>query len=369
MGQILRRRASIEATAASSLIIDDVSRFVFVPSAEQSTVTVVDGGSNEVVAALPIGCVPRQVIISRPEAKLIATDGRSNWFVTLDLPGRRIERINLPHRAERLTLGASGWLLAIADLAGGRISLFDLRRGGLFRTIDGLPPLRDMLFVDQDGYLFVAAKDWIGVAVFDVNTAVLTQWIQPFRAAARNEIVAMARTPNGRNVVIRSEGGYPPGIIDVQSRRAVAELGGIAAADGVIPSGTGAFLFVPDNEASTLNVFRGDQPASATILPASTGMGAVYSAWLDSVAFVASVPRRQLLIYDLDRLRRAGTLDLAGAPGQGGVSADSTKVYVPLADPAALAVVDGRSRRIVATVPMPATPLAAIVPGGWGLCH
>jgi hypothetical protein len=98
-------------------------------------------------------------------------------------------------------------------------------------------------------------------------------------------------------------------------------------------------------------------------------MGAVYSAWLDSVAFVASAPRRQLLIYDLDKLRPAGTLGLTGVPGQGGVSADSTKVYIPLSDPAALAVVDGQSRQVVATVPMPATPLAAIVPGGWGLCH
>jgi DNA-binding beta-propeller fold protein YncE len=366
-GRIVRR-ASIEA-AASSLIIDDVSRFVFVPSAEQSTITVVDAASNEVVGALPIGVSPRQVIVSRPEAKLIATDGRSSWFVTLDLLDRAIERISLPHRAERLTLGANGWLLAIAEPAGGRISLFDLRRGRLLRMIDGLPPLHDMLFVDQDGYLFVAAKDWTGIAVFDVNTAVLTQWVQPFRATARSEIVAMARTPNGRTVVIRSAGSDPPGIVDVQSRQTTAELGRIAATDGVVPSGTGAFLFVPDNAASTLNVFREDKPASATILPASTGMAAVYSAWLDSVAFVASVPRQQLLIYDLDRLRPAGTLDLAGAPGQGGVSADSTKVYVPLTDPAGLAVVDGRSRRVVATVPMPATPLAAIVPGGWGLCH
>ena len=328
-----------------------------------------NGGSNAVVGALPIGFLQQQVIISRPEAKLIATDGRGSWFVTLDLPDRRIERVNLPHRAERLTLGANGWLLAIADLAGGKISLFDLRRGGLLRTIDGLPPLRDLLFVDQDGYIFVAAKDWTGVAVIDVNTAVLTQWIQPFRASARSGIVAMARTPNGRSVVIRSEGADPPGIIDVHARQTIAELGRLAAADGVVPSGTGAFLFVPDNAAPTLNVFRGDKPALAASLPASTGMGGVYSAWLDSVAFVASAPRRQLLIYDLDRLRPEGTLDLAGVPGQGGVSADSTKVYVPLADPAALAVVDGQSRRIVATVSMPATPLAAIVPGGWGLCH
>jgi len=350
-------------------MIDDVSRFVFVPSAEQSTITVVDAASNEIVGALDIGVSPRQVIISRPEAKLIATDCRSSWFVTLDLPDRRVERVNLPHRAERLTLGANGWLLAIADLAGGRISLFDLRRGGPGRTIDGLPPLRDMLFADQDGYLFVAARDWTGVAVFDVNTGVLTQWIRPFRLSARSDIIAMARTPIGRTVVIRFAGGDPPCIIDVQSRQTIAELGRIAATDGVVPSGTGAFLFVPDNAASTLNVFRGDKPASGTILPASTGMGAVYSAWLDSVAFVASVPRRQLLIYDLDTLRPAGTLDLAGVPGQGGVSADSTKVYVPLIDPAALAVVDGRSRQVVATVPMPGPPLAAIVPGGWGLCH
>jgi DNA-binding beta-propeller fold protein YncE len=372
-GQSLRRAfialPRLEATAASSRVIDDVSRCVFVPSAEQPAITVVDGADNAVVGTLPIGILPQQVGISRTEAKLIATDARSHSFVALDLLDRGIERINLPHRAERLTLGANGRLLAVADVAAGRITLVDLRGGGIQRSIDGLPPLRDMLFVEQDGYLFVAAEGWAGIAVFDVNTAVLTQWIQPFRSSARSEIVAMARTPNGRTVVIQQQADDPPSIIDVESRRAIAELGRSAATDRVVTSGTGALLFVPDNAASTLSVFRADKPAAATILPAAKGMGAIYSAWLDSVAFVASAPRRQLLLYDLDNLRPAGALDLAGVPGQGGVSADSTKVYVPLTDPAALAVIDGQSRRVVATVPMPATPLAAIVPGGWGICH
>jgi hypothetical protein len=32
-------------------------------------------------------------------------------------------------------------------------------------------------------------------------------------------------------------------------------------------------------------------------------------------------------------------------------------------------VVDGQTRRVVATLDLPASPLAAIVPGGVGVCH
>jgi len=346
----------------------DVSRFVFVPSAERSIVSAIDGDRNEIVGDLPLGVVPRQVLLSRTEAKLIATDGTSAGFATFDLSKSELSRVPLPHVVDRIVLGTSGWLVAAAGSKGGSITLFDIRRGITMGRIDGLPKLRDFLFVDQDAFLFVAAEGWSGIAVIDVNTARLTRRIGPFGSGGQG-VVALARTPNGRSVLVLPAGDNPPSIIDVESGDVVGELGAVAAADGVVPSGTGAFLIVPDNKEARLRIYREGQSAWATSLPAQPGMGPVYSAWLDSVAFVSCAARRQLLVYDLDKLRPAGSIDLQGIPGQGGVTPDSRTLYVPLTAPSALAVIDSQTRKVVTTVPLESAPLAAVVPGGWGLCH
>ena len=345
------------------MTFDDVSRFVFAPSTERASATAVDVERNRIVGEVPLGMVPRQVLISRTEAKLIGTDGRSAAFTLTDLASATVTSMAVPHAAERLVLGTSGWLLAVADLAGGAITLVDIRRGVALRRITGLPKLHDLLFVDQDAALFVAADGWTSVAVFDVNTAELVRRIGPLSPG----IVAFARTPSGRSVLAIPDGATPPSVVDVASSRIVGTLGREAAADGVVPSGTGAFLFVPDNKGAQLRVYREGQGASAADLRATPGMGAVYSAWLDSVAFVATAA--QILVYDLDELRPDGQLDLRGTPGQGGVTSDSRTLFVPLTSPPGLAVIDCQARRVVATLPLPTPPLAAVVPGGWGLCH
>lgn len=344
---------------------DDASRFVFAPSAERASATAVDVERNQIVGELPLGVVPRQVLISRTEAKLIGTDGKSSEFTVTDIAGATVSRVTLPHAAERLVLGASGWLLAAADLVGGTITLFDVRRGVALRRITGLPRLHDLMFVDQDATLFVAAEGWTSIGVIDVNTAILVRRIGPLTFG----VATLARTPSGRNVLAIPDGAAPPSIIDVASSRIVGTLGQDAAADGVVPSGTGAFLFVPDNKGAQLRIYREGQAASATNLRATSGMGAVYTAWLDSVAFVAAAAQRQILVYDLDELRPDGHLDLQGTPGQGGVTSDSRTLYVPLTAPPGLTVIDCQARQVVATLALPTAPLAAVVPGGWGLCH
>jgi DNA-binding beta-propeller fold protein YncE len=357
---------AVDASSFAGTAFGDVTQFVFVPSAEQPTATVVDVGSNRIVGSVGLGAVPQQVLISRTEAHLIVTDGRSSEIVTVDLATLGLTRVPLSHAAERLVLGTNGWLLAAADLRSGTITLFDLRRGIVMGRVDGLPPLRDFMFVDQDGYLFVAAQGWTSIAVVDTNTARVMRWISP---DGNTGIVAFARTPNGRSVLAQPASADPPSIIDVESNKIVGTLGQAVVKDGITPSGTGAFLFIPENRDATFCVYREGRFSSPAILPAKPGMNAVYSAWLDSVAFVSCVPSRELLVYDLDTLRPAGSLPLGGQPGQGGVTPDSAKLYVPLASPSGLGIVDCQNRRVAATLPMASRPLAAVVPGGWGICH
>jgi hypothetical protein len=75
------------------------------------------------------------------------------------------------------------------------------------------------------------------------------------------------------------------------------------------------------------------------------------------------------LVYDLDRPSLAGEIALSGAPVRGAVTADSRKLYLPVAEPPQLVVVDGKTQRVVANIDLPSKPLVAIVAGGWGVCH
>ena len=327
---------------------------------------VIDSRTDRLVASLKLGVVPRQALVSLGEALLIATDEISASIV--DLETAELRGVELPHPAQRLTLGGSGWLLAVADLAGS-ISLLDLRRRRVLWRLDGLGRLRDLMFVDQDGLLYLAGERWAGVGVVDVNTGRLTGEIAPFRPASAGGAASLARTPNGRQAVMCSLDGGAPTIIDLESGVAVGELAEAEGADAVVPSGTGQFLFAPDSRRARLRIFRAAAASPAILLDAAPAMTGVHCTWLDSTAFAPSAAQRRVLVYDLDRLSAVGSIALPGAPGPGSVTADSRKLYLPLNGPAGLAVIDGQTRTLLGTIPLPSEPLAAIVPGGWGVCH
>jgi DNA-binding beta-propeller fold protein YncE len=120
----------------------DLSRYVFVLGRDSSGVTVFDSASNAVAANLDIGLVPKQVEISRELSRLVATDGRSQRIVVFDVPTETATTIDLPILAERVTLGTSGWLLAVIDTSGGRVAVVDLIKHRVVTVIDGLAAVR-----------------------------------------------------------------------------------------------------------------------------------------------------------------------------------------------------------------------------------
>jgi len=53
----------------------DVQHYVFVPSAESSTVSVIDITTDKITGQLDLGLTPRQIELSAQQAKLVAVDG------------------------------------------------------------------------------------------------------------------------------------------------------------------------------------------------------------------------------------------------------------------------------------------------------
>jgi DNA-binding beta-propeller fold protein YncE len=360
--------AAARAQAAIDPALFDIRRYVYVPSATTPDVTVIDADTNRLVRSLRTGIVASQVVVSRSAAALVATDGRSAAVSLVDVFAGTARTLVLPAPAERLTSGTNGRLVAASDLAGGTITLIDAGEGRVDTVITGLPPLRDVMFGGQDTVLYIAAEGLDGIGVIDVASARLSQRIATFRPT-RAGVAALARTPNGRQVLAQPQGGGPISVLDLEQGRPVAELAAGPGTAGMFPSGTGTYLLVPDNLKATLAVFRTERLGDPVALPGAAGVIGVYTAWLDSVAFAPSVAGSRLLIYDLDRLQPAGEIALAGTPVHGAVTPDSRTLYLPLLDPPQVVAVDGATRQVTGRFDLASRPLAALVAGGWGICH
>ncbi|PPQ28734.1 hypothetical protein CCR94_17110 [Rhodoblastus sphagnicola] len=356
-----RARAAVDATLA------DISRYVFVPSAAAPDVTVIDIDNERIAGTLPIGIVARQAAVSRQAATLVATDA-SGAGSLVDVFTGAVRSFRLPTPADRLILGAGGRVAAAVNQAGGSITLIGIDTGRADIVISGLPPLRDVMFGNQDSEIYLASAGIAGIGVVDVANGRLVRQIPPSRVA-RDGMVALARTPNGRQVLAQPKGGGPIGIFDPEQGEAVGEIAAGPGAAGLFPSGTGAYLLIPDTTEATLTAYRFEHPEKPVVFRCAADADGVYTAWLDSVAFVACPASRRLLVYDLDTQRRAREIPLAGAPIRGVVTADSRTLYLPILDPPRIVAVDGSTRCIAATIDLPGAPLSALAAGGWGICH
>jgi YVTN family beta-propeller protein len=345
----------------------DLGRYVFVLGRDSDGVTVFDSASNTVAANLHIGLRPKQVEISRELSRLVATDGRSSRIAVYDVPTETGKTIDLPIPAERVTLGTSGWLLAVIDTAGGRVAVVDLIKHRVVKAIDGLSGLSDAMFGGQDALLYVATDDSRRISIIDIATARKTGEINT-QGDAGQGIKSFARLPDGRRILTLPEAGGQISIVDPEGDGLVGVVDGGQTPSSIIPSGTGKYLLIPDATRSVIGIASGDHFRSTSELGSVPGVSAAYPAWLDSVLFTAGKDNR-IAVYDLDAMRQIDQISLPGPPATGAVTVDSRTLYLPIIDPAKLLVVDGQTRRVMAALDLPASPLAAIVPGGFGICH
>ena len=344
-----------------------VQRYVFVPEAGSSDIEVIDTGTDAVAGALAVGVVPVQVEVSAARAALLAIDGRSAALVVSDLVTGAAAGIKLSVVARRLTLSADGLSAAVTDLDGGGVAFVDLLAGREVARAGGLAPLRDIMFSASGEALYYAAAGLGAVGVIDTRSGRSEAPIVAPHAGSAG-LARLRRSPDGRRVFAMPQGGGKVDVIDLEQGRAVTEIAAGAGEGGVYPSGSGASLIVLEPDAARVSVLTGEA-MQRVALAGADGMDAVYPAWLDSVAFVPSRTQRRLFVYDLDRPALTDQIQLAGVPVRGSVTADSQKLYLPLVGARRLLVLDARTRGVAKVITLEGEPLAAMIAGGFGICH
>ena len=76
------------------------------------------------------------------------------------------------------------------------------------------------------------------------------------------------------------------------------------------------------------------------------------------------------MVYDLERMTRAGEIALPGTPETGVTTPDGAKLYVALSDTDQVAVIDVRARKLIATIDgVGDEPWGATMIGALNYCH
>jgi DNA-binding beta-propeller fold protein YncE len=361
---LMARRAAASTDAA----LFDIGRLVYVPGSSSAEIVVLDQDAGTIAGRLTGSKGAQQALLSRSTGTLALTDGRTPAIAAVDVVGNTRKTVAIPHKAQRLTLSASGQLVAASDLDGGSIAIVDLQQGGVIQRISGLPPLRDAMFASGDAAIYVAAAGLGGVGVIDLAKGRIAGTLPVVRNSS-TDVDLLARSADGQLIFARPAQGGPIGVIDAAQKQPLARLDVGRAAAGLFPSGLGNYLLVPDEDRKALVVFRAGQLDKPIVLPGAGGATGVYTTWLDSVAFMPNRERRSVLVYDLDKMQLAGELPLPGAPALGAVTADTRTLYLPIEGNPQLLALDGQTRRIRGAVGLPTQPLAALIAGGSGLCH
>lgn len=346
----------------------DIGHLAFVTQRDAAWTTVIDTANDRIAGRIDLGLVPSQTVISPTLPVLAAIDGVTNRFVLVDLSSERIISTALSFPARRLLVSPDGRKVGVSDLTGGHVAVFSLPDGRMLANIPGLPPLSDLMFSGDGTTLAIAGEGLNGLGIIDLAQGKMAATL-PASLPPTGGIASITRSANGRQAFTRATAGSAIGVVDLKAAKPLAQIDTGHGAVTATPSGTGAYLLLANETKGTFSIIHGDDLSLGAELPAAPGMTATYSGWFDSVAFVPSTNRHALLVFDLWRMAKGSDIALPANPGPGTVTADGAKLYLPIEDKNAVAVIDTRNRRLSSLIALDGRPTAVVVAAGFGICH
>ncbi len=218
-----------------------------------STATIIDVASGAVLATLPTGDGPHEVVITQDGSVAVVTDYGArvagNSLTVIDVPGKRIARtISLGeyHRPHGIAFLPGDTLAAVTSETNRAVLIVDVRSGVIIRAISTAQMGSHMLAVTGDG-----RRAWTGnigsntVSELDLTTGVALRTIG---VPAQPEAINV--TPDGRQVWVGSN--------------ATGTVSEVNAATGMVtPVATGLgwpyrVLYSPDTSLVLLPDLRGE---------------------------------------------------------------------------------------------------------------
>lgn len=370
------------ALPAPAVALDDVGRYVFVPNRASADVAVIDTALDEVVARVPVGNVPHQVVVSKATGKLVASNTEDNTISIVDLKSLRLAAtVTLDVEPEHMELSPGGQVLAVGNIGAGTVSLVSLAENRELARIDGLIQPHNMTFSPDGTLLYVANLGADYVSVVDVAAARVIDEIPvagPTAIAAKGGtagaeyqgIINVTATPDGRLGFAAHGEGNTMAVIDLGTRKKIKDLRLGELPWRAYATGDGRYMLVPNNGDGTVSIVSTESLEVVATLPGAEDMTGINTGWFETTAFVISRGEDKAVVLDLETLTRAGEIPLPGTPETAVTTPDGSKIYVALSEANRVAVIDTHTRRVIKTIAgVGEEPWGTTMLGALNYCH
>ncbi len=359
---------------------ESFEHYLFVPDRALAQITVIDTNRDAVIAQIPVGKVPHQVVVSAAFGKLVASNTADNTISIVDLKTLKIRAtLQLGAAPEHMQLSPGGALLAVGNIEDGTVSLVSLVAEREIARIPGLSQPHNLTFSPDGSRLYVANLGAGHVSVIDVAEA---RVVDEIPVAEPRLMVALATDAEYQGIISVSPSadgslGFAAhgetgslAVIDLESGE---KLRSLALGDRpwrAYGAAHGRYMVVPNNGEGTISVISTETLEVVATLPGAAGVTGVNSDPEGHTTFVISRAENKLVLLDLESLTPAGEIALPGSPETGVVSPHGKKLYVALSDIGKVAVIDVPGRKLLGVIDgVGQEPWGATLAGADNYCH
>ena len=361
---------------------ESFEHYLFVPDRALAQVTVIDTNRDTVIAQIPVGKVPHQVVVSAVLGKLVVSNTADNTISIIDLETFEVRAtLRLGAAPEHMQLSPGGELLAVGNIEGGTVSLVSLAAEREIARIPGLSQPHNLTFSPDGSKLYVANLGAGHVSVIDVAKA---RVVDEIPVAEPRLIVAKATDPGADyqgiiNVTASADGrfGFAASgeagmlaVIDLERGEKVTTLKLGDRPWRAYASADGRYMIVPNNGDATVSIVSTTTLEVVATLPGAVGVTGVNTDASGKIAFVISRSEEKIVLLDLESLSPAGKIALPGKPETGVLSPHGRKLYVALSGVGKVAVIDVAGRRLDKVIDgVGAEPWGTTMAGAGNYCH
>ena len=259
---------------------------VYVTNEQSGDLTVIAGGTHEVLATFPLGKRPRGIKVSPDQTRLfVALSGSPPAppgvdESTLPPPDRAADGVGVIDvetgevvtvlrggtDPEQVALNRDGTRLYVANEDAGTASVIAIETGEILASlkVGGEP---EGVSSSPDGrFVYVTSEEDNQISVIDIETNTV---IEQFEVGPRPR--ASAFSPDSTRAFVTSENGGTVSMVDTSAHKVIATLdvpGDPSRPMGVVVSPDGAILYVSTGRGQTvvkMNALRGGVIGSATV--------------------------------------------------------------------------------------------------------
>jgi len=323
----------------------DAKDYVYVPSNDAGSVTVIDQTTMQIVDTYHVGKLVQHVVADWDLRHLYATASDSNELVPIDPatgePVGRPIRVDAPYNLYFTPDGSTAVVMAERR---DRIDEYDRTTWQLTRSID-VAPCNGVNHADwsADGAWFLATCEFSGglIKVDSATGAILGHIDLPDGSMPQDLRLA----PDGDKFYVADMAHGCLWVIDGAGTTVI----------GAIPTGVGAHGIYPSRDATRIYVSNRGRPSGGDTMPSQDGQGSV-----------------SVVDPTTDRVVDTWQIPGGGSPDMGGVSADGTRLWLSGRYDAEVYVFDTASGQLVNRIKVPAGPHGLNVfpqPGRYSLGH